>query len=216
MRIARNETGTSRIARHTKTLIVGIVAIALVAIVGCAPKQVGSEDTNAATDASESTASVDVTIEEWDPTMDCSMCHTNEADSANDPACTMSIHAAQQCSNCHSDDEKLAKAHQGKSTTDRMPMCLKTTTVDKEVCLGCHNQDDLAEKTADVTALTDLNGTVVNPHAMPSNETHDQIVCVDCHSMHKEQTDLGTDAKEYCLTCHHADVFECYTCHEHS
>ena len=50
-----------------------------------------------------------------------------------------------------------------------------------------------------------------NPHELPETDTHGQIACTDCHSMHEEQTDLQGDAKAYCMSCHHADVFECYT-----
>ena len=110
----------------------------------------------------------------------------------------------------------LAKQHEGASSDDRMPSRLKQTTVEASVCLSCHDQDEIAAESSSCTALSDAQGTTVNPHELPETDTHGQIACTDCHSMHEEQTDLQGDAKAYCMSCHHADVFECYTCHEHS
>ena len=88
--------------------------------------------------------------------------------------------------------------------------------LEASVCLSCHDQDEIAAESSSCTALSDAQGTTVNPHELPETDTHGQIACTDCHSMHEEQTDLQGDAKAYCMSCHHADVFECYTCHEHS
>ena len=64
--------------------------------------------------------------------------------------------------------------------------------------------------TAGVTELTDSNGTMVNPHeVMGLTEGHADIVCADCHAMHS----AGSTAAETCVSCHHAGVYECNTCH---
>lgn len=38
---------------------------------------------------------------------------------------------------------------------------------------------------------------------------HADIVCADCHAMHS----AGSTAAETCVSCHHAGVYECNTCH---
>lgn len=165
---------------------------------------------------SDAAATESITLTDWSPSTDCATCHSNEVSSEADTACTASKHASLSCADCHSDTEKLAKLHNGTSSDDRQPTRLKQTEVSSEVCLGCHDQSELAQKTASVTALTDSNGKTVNPHDLPATETHQAITCTNCHTMHSEQTDLDGDAKSYCTSCHHADVFECYTCHQHS
>ena len=144
--------------------------------------------------------------------------HADRVDDRNrqDAACTASKHTSLQCADCHTDTATLAKQHEGASSDDRMPSRLKQTTVEASVCLSCHDQDEIAAESSSCTALSDAQGTTVNPHELPETDTHGQIACTDCHSMHEEQTDLQGDAKAYCMSCHHADVFECYTCHEHS
>ena len=83
--------------------------------------------------------------------------------------------------------------------------------IENELCFTCHGSyEALAEKTADGTVLTDKTGTVVNPHAIPANGEHnEEPACKNCHKMHGD-----SDPQEYCRSCHHADVFECYTCHD--
>ena len=83
--------------------------------------------------------------------------------------------------------------------------------IENELCFTCHGSyEALAEKTADGTVLTDKTGTVVNPHAIPANGEHnEEPACKNCHKMHGD-----SDPQEYCRSCHHADVYECGTCHE--
>ena len=50
---------------------------------------------------------------------------------------------------------------------------------------------------------SDAQGTTVNPHELPETDTHGQIACTDCHSMHEEQTDLQGDAKSVLHERHH-------------
>ena len=90
-------------------------------------------------------------------------------------------------------------------------------TVAEEVsddCLSCHNADDVREQTEGVTVLVDNNGTEVNPHNLPAGRSH--AFADDCTACHDGHTIEGTleRAEEQCVSCHHADVFECYTCHE--
>lgn len=179
---------------------------------GCSPQEAASQGAAPKAEA----ANGSITLTEWTTETDCSTCHADEASSRQDAACTASKHTSLQCADCHTDTATLAKQHEGASSDDRMPLRLKQTTVEASVCLSCHDQDEIAAESSSCTALSDAQGTTVNPHELPETDTHGQIACTDCHSMHEEQTDLQGDAKAYCMSCHHADVFECYTCHEHS
>ena len=90
---------------------------------------------------------------------------------------------------------------------------LKNTSVSDDACLSCHENDHTAEATADVTALTDLNGTMVNPHDIPQTEQHEKnITCSSCHTMHSDDS-IEDEAVTLCQSCHHRDVYECDTCH---
>ena len=60
--------------------------------------------------------------------------------------------------------------------------------------------------------LTDMNGTIVNPHALPESADHAEVSCVSCHQMHAAGS-IEKKAQRACASCHHADVYECYTCH---
>lgn len=132
-----------------------------------------------------------------------------------DASTTMGIHASQNltCTTCHNDEEGLAAVHADVSSTDGDVKKLKSTTVSSETCLTCHDQDELIAATAELTILTDSKGTTVNPHELPANDAHAQIACGDCHTMHAS-ADVDETAKKECLDCHHANVYECNTCHE--
>lgn len=80
-------------------------------------------------------------------------------------------------------------------------------------CSACHNVDDIKAATEDSAVLTDVNGTVVNPHDLPAIEDHAAIVCSSCHKSHEVSENTEKSAKRTCASCHHADVYECYTCH---
>ena len=79
-------------------------------------------------------------------------------------------------------------------------------------CTTCHNLDDVKAATEDSVVLTDENGTVVNPHAIPDAKEHKDISCQSCHKMHAESKPASL-APTLCQDCHHEDVYECYTCH---
>lgn len=123
-------------------------------------------------------------------------------------------HASSTCIDCHNDEEGLAKVHDDVDTVEEASITrLKKTAVDEQYCLSCHGSwEDLAELTGDSTVLTDANGTVVNPHSFSDVPEHADITCDSCHYMHKEKSAIET-ATALCGSCHHAGVYECYTCH---
>ena len=90
----------------------------------------------------------------------------------------------------------------------------KITTDDKAALeTACATWEVLAELTADSEALTDSEGTVVNPHDLPVVEEHADITCASCHKLHEEDADAAKTALKLCRSCHHEDVFACYSCH---
>lgn len=185
-------------------LLVGLVA-------GCSPQQ--------GTDAKpqQDTGSSDPIQVAWSADMDCSTCHsTQEATMTNDAmGAAMHVNEAQtSCMTCHTDEKKLATAHEGKTASDPSPKKLKTTSVDIATCQssGCHdlNTEEMLALTANDTQLIDSKGTQANPHdVIGKTEGHADITCSNCHNMHKE----ATNPADSCVTCHHTGVYECGTCH---
>ncbi|MDR1183440.1 MAG: cytochrome c3 family protein [Coriobacteriales bacterium] len=148
--------------------------------------------------------------------MDCSHCHSVEADSLVDVSRKISTnHSGIGCTTCHADIDPLQLAHTEVTadSTDAIVRVLDKTQIDEDSCSACHNISELAELTASVDVLTDSKGLTVNPHQLPTVGTHESIMCGRCHDMHSAGNPL-VDAPEYCLSCHHADVYECNTCHE--
>ena len=138
---------------------------------------------------------------------------------ADETSTLASTHAGIACSTCHNDEKGLAEAHKD-ATGPKQVRRLSYTYVETETCLSCHGSwEDLAEKTADCTILTDNQGTVVNPHAAP--ETHiagadgekPYLSCYQCHDMHGTKT-VAEQATYTCQGCHHENVYECHTCHK--
>ena len=78
--------------------------------------------------------------------------------------------------------------------------------------MTCHTQEDYDAVAAKEVFLTDVEGTQVNPHAYPSNSSHDYITCINCHDGHTDKS-VTESAKDFCISCHHKDVFQCGTCH---
>lgn len=183
--------------------VAGVLAFA-----GCAPQ--------APSEGSRPDRSTPVDVEfAWSAEADCSMCHADEAASMTMAGYPAATHEAEgeTCASCHADNAALASAHEGALPSSTMPKRLTKTKVDDTLCLACHDQEELAEKTAASTVLADSQGLVENPHALPETENHTAIACSDCHKMHSPETAAET-AKAKCLSCHHEDVFECNTCHE--
>ena len=164
----------------------------VVMLAACQPKQ--SAETSAAdadsqtkTEAGASTETADFT---WSPEANCESCHPNSTNSYTDSACAASQHADVACVTCHDDTDGLQKAHKKVTLSDTEGAeKLKKTEVSSEVCISCHPLDDAHKAaTAEVTALTDKLGNVVNPHDLPVFEdtgrgTHDKVLCADCHKM---------------------------------
>ena len=151
---------------------------------------------------------------EWSPEADCAACHSTEQSSYDDAACLASFHKQQACASCHADDQALSNAHVGKTSADKAPKRLKKTEVSDELCLSCHfgTKEELVAATQDVV-VTDENGTSRNPHDGGDIAEHESIECSSCHSMHSDEP-VSEQAYDTCISCHHAGVFECYTCHE--
>lgn len=179
---------------------------------------------------------------EWSMELDCTLCHQKEADSFIEDAEATSKdiettlmdtgedgvvpekddavlnYAAEhvngfglECTTCHEESEGLNKAH-SKLNSGKEARRLKKSEVPSGVCLSCHNQEDLAEATFDV-ALIDDKGTKINPHDLPAGTKHEEINCVGCHAVHSAPDDLEEAAVDMCISCHHAGIFECNTCH---
>ena len=153
----------------------------------------------------------------WSADSDCGTCHERDVQSFDDAACAASQHAdlQGQCLTCHNDEPGLEKAH-AKVTLDseKKKQTLKKTEVPEAACVGCHDKEDLVAATASSTALTDKNGLTVNPHDLPVNDDHAAkgLTCASCHKIHADEPSAEV-APGICLNCHHADVYECNTCH---
>lgn len=168
---------------------------------------------------SDSTKTSDATA--WSMESDCASCHTIQPESTDDPNCLIATHAAFSCTDCHSDEKGLAKAHK-KAKPEKADKVkkLRKSVIDTELCLTCHGPaDKLAETTDDeALLLADREGTAVNPHAVPANEDHaEAVTCAECHSMHAPVDEKATTrdvAQELCISCHHDNVFSCHTCHD--
>lgn len=149
----------------------------------------------------------------WSLDSDCAVCHAAYGTDASGPLAASHLTQGADCLSCHADTAGLQNAHAGLTADAPAPTELKQTEVTAEACTSCHNEAELAAATAAAPVLTDLNGTVVNPHALPANEGHVNIACANCHTMHDAEADLAVDAMGVCTGCHHAQVFECGTCH---
>lgn len=185
------------------------IIFTLVGMTSCSPSETGEQDGVAA-----EAGSTTVSTAAWSMSSDCASCHTAQAKTTTDSAYLCSIHYEQgnTCVSCHTDETKLTSVHEKAADLTNVPSRLKKTTVEESVCTSCHVTSELVTATADMTLLTDSNGTVVNPHSMPENEDHSALNCVSCHSMHT--TKVATEmAPEMCASCHHAGVYECHTCH---
>lgn len=144
----------------------------------------------------------------------CLACHEGEATVLDGPESLMATHidAGAVCTTCHSEERTLSLVHK-KINGKKAPSSLKRTKVADEVCLTCH--DDV-KKLVNATVpkqVEDEKGVKANPHDLPSNESHDDVRCANCHKLHEADPDVSKEALSTCLSCHHAGVFECGTCH---
>lgn len=173
---------------------------------------------SSASTSSKKSSSAKTSATGWNMDIDCASCHSKEADLASDKKCVQGVAhegAKLTCITCHTDEEVLTEVHADVSADDKMPKKATVETVDPETCETCHGSlEEVAQLTADSTALKDDNGTVVNPHQIPEGQRHEEVpaTCTDCHNNHS--TNLSKDAMKYCAQCHHRGRFECGTCHE--
>jgi len=182
---------------------------------GCAPRTGGDSTVDPV--ETEDQYAVDFT---WAPESNCVVCHKTEGDLLLQTEAAAHINEqGNLCVDCH-DPAEISGLHAGKTSESKTPIRLMKTEVPEEACLasGCHIKSDLVAKTASTTALTDREGTVVNPHDLPDNEFHQNplnVTCVNCHTMHKE-TVIQEDAYNFCTGgCHHDQVFKCGEyCHQ--
>jgi hypothetical protein len=202
--------------KRLKALFSLLLVSLFVVLAACAPRQAPAPDD---TEAPGGIDLSEVELPTWTEESDCASCHTAETASASDSACAYSLHAPQPevaCGTCHSDEgEALAKAHE-RYATALQPVSLKRTKVTEGACTaaGCHSVEELAAATASSSTLTDANGTVVNPHGLPTTDRHaTSVSCSSCHKQHKPEP-ASEVAPSVCISCHHEDVYECGTCHE--
>lgn len=149
----------------------------------------------------------------WTEDADCASCHVSQAESAA-KSLLLKAHPQLECVSCHDDAEKLEGLH-AKATAKKAARLrvLRKTEVSTEMCKACHDTDELAEETEDFEGVVDDEGTVVNPHDLPTTaREHAYIDCLKCHSAHSSD-EYADQANEYCMGCHHDGVYECYTCH---
>lgn len=189
---------------------IGALSLSLalsIALCSCTPK--APEEDGRGVKAAEPAVAVD-----WSENSDCATCHAAEQESYSDQACLAGMHPDAACTQCHADVAALATVHEGKTEEDKMPKKLKSTDVPDELCLSCHfgSREALAQETPDIL-ITDAKGNSRNPHLSDGISEHDDIECAECHGMHKAEP-IEDQARDVCYSCHHAEVFECYTCHE--
>ena len=206
---------SSRKARFAMLVAIAVACTAIAcAVMACAPSEKNEPKQEAASSAKDAVVEV-----AWSSESDCSACHITQSASMDDTGCLLSQHADQECISCRSDEAALSEIHEKKAGSDPEKLkSLKSTEVSMTGCVECHGSwEELAEKTVDVTILTDTNGKTVNPHeaATVGNTTgqHDEITCTSCHEMHTSES-IEETAPKACQTCHHMDVYECGTCHE--
>lgn len=202
-------------ARATRrVLIIVVMAAMALALAACA------QDTSSGTDSKQSANKTATKPSAWSIKSDCKSCHVVEVKSSSDSACAYSLHATVACTTCHVDSAGvLTTAHKDYSSS-KLPTKLSGTEVSGDACVSCHKMEELVAATAASNVLADDNGKNVNPHAMLLDEKHivggtaaANLRCSSCHKMHTPELP-STVAQDACLRCHHANVFECHTCHE--
>lgn len=191
---------------RTKAALAMLTFTAMLTTAGCAPHE--ADESSSANEGKQPAITVEFSMD-----AECSICHATEKASSENAACLASKHKSATCTTCHDDESSMVEAHKDATVDGKMPKKLKKTEVNVATCSSCHADSERISATADNTACTDSKGTVVNPHDLPDNEDHRKIVCSDCHKEHAAEP-IEETAKKECISCHHADVFECHTCHE--
>lgn len=194
------------------SVTIAMTAIFMLAIASCGPTEASSKDGGEQKQDSSNTAGY-----EWSIESDCGVCHQKEQASQEDTACLVSLHKETTCTSCHVDDQDLTDAHQGIEAGEATVKRLKKTSVEDATCLPCHGSyEELASTTSPDSNLADIKGLSINPHEVTSvhnkNGAHDIINCSSCHTMHEESAP-SEKSQATCKSCHHEEVYECYTCH---
>ncbi len=191
-----------------RLLVALALAASLAQLVGCHADDVGAVPM-------EGIASAEVVSRgawEWSADGDCSPCHANAAEATAASRCEAFSSVDRPCQPCHGDASALRAAHELPFARSESSG-LRRTDMDDSACSGCHDAALLAAATFSQELLSDADGTLANPHALPETEGHASIGCADCHNPHSA-VPIGESSKELCLSCHHQNVYECYTCHE--
>ena len=196
--------------RRGLAVLAGAGLLALAA--GCAPTGTAAAPEAEAPGTAENGATEGAGAP-WSPSADCSPCHERAVASQEDTDCVAALHRNVPCATCHS-DEALTEVHEDATAEGAAKATrLKKTAINATACTGCHGEGaDLAALTAETEACTDKNGLVVNPHDLPTNVEHEDIDCASCHIMHDDRT-AAEQAESLCTSCHHENVYECFTCH---
>ena len=186
-----------------------------------APAEKGATATGNATEGASQTEQATATektgpseeLLAWADGKECGSCHEAQLASTEDEELGASMHTLLKlaCVDCHADDA-LIELHEKAKPDAKAPTKLKKSTLDYALCSTCHTPEALSKIGAESTALTDSEGTVVNPHEVPDVKDHKKIQCQSCHKMHSASKPAST-APTLCQDCHHEDVYECYTCH---
>ena len=106
---------------------------------------------------------------------------------------------------------RLERVHKD-IVSSEVPTKLKETKMGDQVCEQCHEEQQVSSEVSEDEWLVDSNGKAVDPHNLPEADDH-EISCYECHEMH-EESQVAEKSKRVCEGCHHADVFECFTCHD--
>lgn len=213
----------TRNIRTKAKLVIGVIGLVILfsVLASCAPQQ-NDNPTPSSREENTETSSEGNDIHsmamEFSMDDDCSACHKKPMESEQNDATVAAVHAQQEdmeCITCHNQEKELTEVHSSATSLEE-PMRLKTAKISEEICLGCHGgYEELSEKTAEITLLTDANGLIVNPHsAKYLNAEHEEdITCMKCHTEHTEKD--SNKSQSYCMNCHHMKVYECNTCHEY-
>lgn len=192
-----------------KATLALIAVLSMTLCIACSPKG-DSEGT------SDADAKTQVSGAPWSTSTDCSVCHSAQSSSFEDPALSASFHAASTCFDCHADEAALTKVHENADAPPTKPSRNSYTMASQDTCItnACHiSYEELAALTADSKALVDIEGVVINPHAVPASSGHliDSKECYNCHTIHTKKPPDG----QYCRDCHHTNYFSsCSQCHD--
>lgn len=224
------ESSASNPHRRTQALPTRVVSLCLAIIVvglvvslaACAPQSNSDPGPSTPSEKPEDgPGGAETTTTWWSAETDCATCHDNSVTTLASLSCEAAkAGSPEACMTCHSDIASIEEAHAkvDLSNTDGDVGYLKKSKIKEDDCLTCHNRDDLVAATAEVTALTDFQGTTVNPHEASTvyntDGGHDNMNCGSCHKMHSNnEPPTEKVAFDYCNECHHTGVYECGTCH---